>query len=55
MPLQDLNNFLGLQVPEIDVVVLAATNNPFARSSDTKSGKDAIGIILVADVSFQDT
>lgn len=52
MSFQLLNDFAGLQVPDIYTIVFAAAHNPFA-SCHRKTTKDTVGIILMSCVCLQ--
>jgi hypothetical protein len=52
MPLQSLHNLLRLQIPYINLLILAPTHNPLAPR-DTKTAKDAVLGITVTRVSLE--
>ena len=47
-----LNNLLGLQIPNVNLLVLTTTDDPFA-ASDAKAGKNTILVVLVAAVRLE--
>ena len=49
---EGLDNFLGLQVPDDYLVVLRATDDPFA-SSDREIGKDAVLLVLTSHIRLE--
>lgn len=50
--LKFLDDLLGLQIPYVDLVVLAAADDPLA-ASDGKVGKDAIFFVFVALIRLE--
>jgi len=49
---KDLDNFPGLQVPDVDLVVLAARDDPFP-ARDAEACGDAVLRVHVADVRLE--
>jgi len=49
---QLLHNFLGLQVPNVNLIIFTARYNPLA-TSDGEVGEDAIFLVFVPGVRLQ--
>ena len=49
MTFKNLHDFPALQVPQVDLAILAARNDPFT-AGDAEAGGDAVLCVLVADV-----
>lgn len=52
MSLEDLDYFAALQVPDVDLVVLAAGDDPLS-ASDREAGGDAVELVPVANIRLQ--
>jgi len=52
MPLQDLNDFSRLQIPDVNLVVFATGNDPLP-TRDTKTGRNAVFGIRMTCVCFE--
>jgi hypothetical protein len=52
MTFEDLHDFPALQVPQVDLAVFAARNDPFA-TGDAEAGGDAVLCVLMTHVRLQ--
>lgn len=52
MPFQFLYDFFCLQIPNIDVVILASTDNPFS-TRHTVTCKNTILVVLMPPIGFE--
>ena len=52
MAFEDLHDFPALQVPQVDLAVFAARNDPFA-ACDAEAGGDAVLCVLMTYVRLQ--
>jgi len=52
MTLKFLDDLFGLQIPDIDLVVLAPADDPLS-AGDGEVGEDAVFLVFVALIRFQ--